>query len=134
MHTHLVQQGESLTTIADRYASDRSTILDHPDNAELKKKRAAPNVLFPGDKVVIPDRELKRVEVPTGKRHTFKVRLRKLELRVVLLDAMGDPIAGESYVLETGGDRVQGTTTGKNEVKQLVKSDVCEATFTIHGR
>ena len=134
MHTHFVQQGESLATIADRYAFDRSTILDYPDNAELKKKRVDPNVLFPGDKVVIPDRELKRVEVATGKRHSFKVRLRKLELRVVLLDATGDPIAGEAYVLEAGGERVQGATTGKGEVKELVKSDAREATLTIQGR
>ena len=53
---HVVEPGEHLSGIAARFGF-RSTapILGHPDNAELKKKRLNPNVLRPGDIVVIPD-------------------------------------------------------------------------------
>ena len=64
---HRVTQGESITTIALRYGfRDPKAIYDHPDNAELKKKRPSPDILFPGDVVIIPDKEAKSINAPTA--------------------------------------------------------------------
>lgn len=54
---HVVRQGECLSAIAKRYGfASYRIIYDHPDNAELRRARPNPNLLFPGDVIVIPDR------------------------------------------------------------------------------
>ncbi len=69
---HVVEPGEHLSGIAARFGF-RSTapILGHPDNAELKKKRLNPNVLRPGDIVVIPDLAAKTENAATGRVNSF---------------------------------------------------------------
>jgi hypothetical protein len=53
---HTVVQGEYLSKIARNYGfSDYRTIWEHPKNAALKQARQNPNVLFPGDRLFIPD-------------------------------------------------------------------------------
>ena len=34
-------------------------IYEHPDNKDFKDKRTNPNILFPGDRVLIPDKRKK---------------------------------------------------------------------------
>ena len=54
---HTVVQGEHLSGIANKYGfTSYKTIWDHAQNAELKKKRQNPNVIFPGDELFIPDK------------------------------------------------------------------------------
>ena len=77
MPIHVVKPGECFTRIAERYGfSDYKALYDHPDNADLKKKRPNPNVLHPGDRIVVPDKEEKIIEgLATGKIHRFKWKL-----------------------------------------------------------
>ena len=57
---HYVEQGEYLAQIARSYGFvDYNTIWDAPENQGLKDKRKNPNILFPGDKLFIPDKETK---------------------------------------------------------------------------
>jgi nucleoid-associated protein YgaU len=63
---HFVQQGECLSRIARRYGvREWRVVWDSPENEQLRAKRQNPNVLYPGDVVVIPDaapgRSLSRV-------------------------------------------------------------------------
>ncbi|HEY6945459.1 MAG TPA: LysM domain-containing protein, partial [Candidatus Acidoferrum sp.] len=68
--THIVEQGEHLSQIAKKYGfPDYKIVWDHPENADLKKLRKNPNILFPGDQVFIPDKEEKEESGPTDKRH-----------------------------------------------------------------
>jgi Putative peptidoglycan binding domain/LysM domain len=114
MPTHTVKQGEHLSQIAARYGfHDHHPIWDHPQNAALKAKRKNPNVLFPGDEVFVPDKELRVESRATEARHRFKTRLERLKLRLVLHDINDRPIKGakclvqveqEARELETDGD------------------------------
>jgi len=84
--SHIVKQGECLTTIAYRYGfRDYHPIHDLPANAALWAKRSNPNILFPGDEVVIPDLKQKRASVATGSLHRFQVTKPKKMLRLRLL-------------------------------------------------
>jgi len=62
---HTVVQGEHLSSIAKKYGfSSYKTIWDHGQNADLKKKRQNPNVIFPGDRLFIPDKVEKSPGTP----------------------------------------------------------------------
>lgn len=94
MGTHTVQQGEHLSRIAAEYGfADYRTIWLHSNNAELKKKRQNPNVLFPGDVLFIPDREQRWESRGTDERHHFRAKESALKLRLVVENLYEKPIA-----------------------------------------
>ncbi len=96
---HVVQQGEHLPAIAAANGfSDPRTIFDHPDNAELKAERKDPNILFPGDVVVIPDREKREEAASTETRTRFTTSAQRLLLRLRVLDVSGKPVEGVAFL------------------------------------
>jgi hypothetical protein len=124
MPFHTVKQGESLSKIADEYGfSDFHSIWDHPDNAELKQKRQNPNVLYPGDDVFIPEKELKEVSGATEQRHRFQCRVPKEILRIALEDSNGNPIANAPYELLIEEEIHRGTTDDKGRLEQRIPMD-----------
>jgi N-acetylmuramoyl-L-alanine amidase len=119
--THRVSQGECLSSIAARHGfTDWRAIYDHADNAALRKKRPNPNVLFPGDEVVIPDKVPKRIPCSTGGTQKVVVKRLKTRLRVQLCNGGGRPYAGKRYDLKVGGAVLAGTTDGSGMVDQPV--------------
>ncbi|GAC1457373.1 MAG: hypothetical protein PVSMB1_07140 [Gemmatimonadaceae bacterium] len=118
---HQVQQGEYLALIARKYGfHDWRTIYDSPDNADLRKRRPNPNVLYPGDKVHIPDKRPKHVPAATGRAHRFKVKgPGRTMLRVVLKDEKGQVLGNVPCTLEVGGrkDKIKSTAQGVIEKK-----------------
>src|SRR5690349_6226728 len=105
MPTHVVKQGECFATIAQANGVSADALYQHPDNADLRKKRPNSNILYPGDEVVVPDHKTKEATVPTGTTHRFRVKVPRYALRLILLDGERTPVAGESYVLEANGKR-----------------------------
>ncbi len=98
---YIVKQGEHIPGLADRFGfRDYDTIWSLPQNADLKKERGNPNVLFPGDHVFIPDKQVKTVDGVTEKLHTMVLAGAKLTLRVVLRNIDDEPMAGVSCELE----------------------------------
>jgi murein L,D-transpeptidase YcbB/YkuD len=108
---HVVKQGECLSAIARKYGfADYQRIYRHPDNDAFRQKRQDPNVIHPGDEIVIPDKSQKAESVGTEKAHVFKVAIPKRRLKLTLKDASGDPIAGVPYVLRVEQMAIEGTT------------------------
>jgi hypothetical protein len=84
---HIVEEGEHLAGIAAQHGFPSfKPIWDHADNAELRALRKTPNILLPGDRVVIPDKEQRIETGATEKRHTFLAPADRLELRVKVHD------------------------------------------------
>jgi hypothetical protein len=104
---HVVVQGECLASISVQYGFFWGTLWDHPDNAELKKLRADPNILRPGDVVVIPPKTPKVAVCRTGQSHRFRLKgvPPKLRLRLLKND---EPRTGEPYSIAVGDRTVQG--------------------------
>jgi putative peptidoglycan binding protein len=132
---HVVQQGECLSRIACRYGlKDAKSLHDHPDNAELKKKRPNPNVLRPGDVVRVPQARVKRVDAATEQTHRFRLTAPQKELRVKLLDASGAPLKGEPYEFEIGDRSVEGRTDGEGTVTTRVADHEHEGRLKVADR
>jgi hypothetical protein len=116
-----VQQGDCMSSIAAAYGfQDWKAIYNHPDNADLKEKRKDPNILFPGDRVVIPDIQTKDVDEPVEVRHTFVLKREKVMLRIVLKDGNGKPYASKNYKLTVDGNETKGSTDGDGLLEEKI--------------
>ena len=121
MPTHTVKQGDHIAKFAAQYSfADYRTIWDHPNNAALKEQRQNPNVLWPGDKVCVPPKEIKKVLSETAKRHRFQVTTQKIMLRLAVRDLDSQPMADTPCVLEVDGSSYQLTTDGDGKIEQQI--------------
>ena len=108
------------------------TIWDDGKNSAIKAKRN-PNVLYPGDKIVIPPKQKKEASIPTTEYSTFQTVGDPIQLKIVVLDWAGDPVVDTELDIQldggekikTGGDGSatkkvvdpQGTRIGKLKLK-----------------
>src|SRR5690348_9818041 len=120
MSSYRVQQGDCLSNIAKRHGFDWKTVWDHPQNERLREKRKDPNVLFPGDTIYIPDREVRWEQAKTTARHVFVVKPPKANVRLRILE-QGKPIAGAPFTLLVDGVEIKsGTTDGDGKLEAEV--------------
>jgi len=112
MPSYTVQQGDHLSGIAEQFGFQNiDTIWNHPNNADLKKARKDPHILFPGDEVFIPDKTDKSSPAPTTKLNEFKITIKLVRLNLKLQDLNSDPIANKPITLEVEGTKVPPPTT-----------------------
>lgn len=123
MPVHSVQQGEYLTLIAQHYGIPWKKIWDDAANQELREKRKSPNVLHPGDKLHIPDLQLRHHDAPTEQCHKYRLRVGRNKVRLVVRDELGQPIGDLKYVLHLPGGKQE---TGKTASDGLIEADVPE--------
>jgi N-acetylmuramoyl-L-alanine amidase len=124
MPHHTVQPGECLVRIAARHGyRDYRTVYEHPLNAELRQKRPDPNLLFPGDVVVIPDKTPRIEQATTDQAHRYRLSTQRRMLRLVLLNLDGKPMAEQAYTLDIEGRLIEGITDGDGLLEQPIPLD-----------
>ncbi len=129
---HTVKQGEHLSSIAEAYGfRSIKPIWDHPDNAKVKDLRKNPNVLLPGDVLVIPDRAFKEESRSTEKRHRFKAVGEKLVLRLVLRAPSGEPAANVPCNLEVEGVTSKKSTDGNGKLEVPIPRSAHQGLITV---
>ena len=129
---YFVQQGDYLSKIAKEFGfSDYRTIWNHPDNSELKSKRKNPNVLYPGDKLVIPDRTPREEDCAVDKKHTFIAKRQEIRLRLFLEDMYEQPVANAACVLAIEGDSRTITTDSQGKIDEPLPPGTTSATLFI---
>jgi hypothetical protein len=110
-----------MASIAAKHRFEGETLWNLPENAALKNARNDPYVLYPGDKVFIPDIRVKEIPCQTDKRSYFLKKNTREQLRIVFTDEDDKPIAGESYVLEIDGQtRLEGQTDSSGAIKETI--------------
>ena len=130
--THIVKQGDYLSKIVKQYGfADWKTIWDDPGNAELKKKRGNPNILYPGDKLVIPETEEKIELAATEQQHAFKRKGKPLKLRLVLKDLNFNPLANRTCTLHVDGQQFDLTSDGKGQIEQVIPPTAGQARLLV---
>jgi hypothetical protein len=131
---HVIQPGESLSSVAYKYGFFPETIWLHANNEELRASRSNPNALQPGDKLFIPHREAKSVFLPAGRTHRFRRRAIPEVLTLRLL-RVGRPWSGEPYELEIDGVPVPpGTTDADGFLRQPILPSAREGVLRISGQ
>jgi hypothetical protein len=129
---YTVRQGDHLSKIAKAFGfSDFNTIWNDPNNAELKRQRQSPNVLFPGDSLYVPDRKLREESRGTDQTHQFTMKKVDLKLRLILEDQYNAPIANASRLLTLGSDARQVTTDGDGQIEEDITPDIHDAALVI---
>ena len=116
MPKHVIQQGECLSSLAAAFGlKSWKDLYNHPDNVELKKKRPNPNVVAPGDVVMLPDSAMEKKTVPcsTGQGPLFLVQAPKVKLRIVLKDRKGEPYGDKRFEVVVEGNTLPGRTNGE---------------------
>jgi hypothetical protein len=121
-----------MASIAAKHRFEWETLWNLPENADLKNARNDPYVLYPGDKVFIPDIRVKEIPCQTDQRRYFVKRNTGEQLRIVLTDEDDKPIAGESYVLEIDGEtRLEGETDSSGAIQEIIPPDAVKGRLLV---
>jgi putative peptidoglycan binding protein len=111
---YTVQPGDYLMLIALNHGfTDWRLIYDHPDNQALRESCPNPDVLLPGDVVIIPDNRRRIVNCGTDEAHHFRVKLGpEAKLIIALKDEAGQSLSNEAYTLKLAAKEIRGKTDG----------------------
>jgi hypothetical protein len=128
--TYIVKQGDCLYKIAKKegFANWR-TIYDHEKNADFRELRPDPNLIFPGDKLFIPDREKRTESTDTDARRKFKKHGQKAFLYLVIEDEDGNPLDG-SYTIDVAGQTKEEQLVS-GEIKMEIPADAENGTLVV---
>ena len=133
--THVVKQGEHLSSIAaENGFVNFEVIWNHPNNAALKAVRD-PHTLFPGDKLFIPDRQEKIASGATTQVHTFTLDISTLLLRLSLLDLDNQPLGNAPCDLSVESKAVVSKSTDKKGFvvpDEEIDKSARKATLVVH--
>lgn len=130
---YTVQQGDFVSKIAEAFGfTDYRTIWLHPNNADLKKLRQNPGILFPGDVVYIPDHQPRIEPRPTDQLHKFVKHIPELKLRLTVEDLYEKPISSAPCVLTIAGQNQDLITDSTGLLEQTIPPDAHEAALIVN--
>lgn len=132
-----VKQGDCIMSIADKFGFRWETIWNHPDNADLKRLRKDPNILFPGDIAVIPDKTPRFETSPTDQLAKFVKKTPPAQVRLRLLDMKHQARPNVDYTADADGVISSGKSDGDGYITipvppkaQTLKLSVIEGSKT----
>src|SRR3954471_19019570 len=104
--THVVEPGDCMPSIARLYGfGNWHVIWDAPDNEALRKLHPNPEMLAPGDEVVIPDKKAREVSVSKGASADTSLKQETTLLRLaVYLDPANQGPKGKWELLVEGAE------------------------------
>ena len=130
---HVVRPGETVARIAREYGFfDWRTIWEHDDNRALADRRKNPDVLAPGDILVVPDKTQKTVAVPTGQKHVFRTIASPLKLRLILRDFGDEPLRNLPCTLSVEGSDLDLETDDEGLLEAAIPPSAERAELRFH--
>lgn len=125
-----MDQGECLSSIANKYGHLKDTIWNHSRNTDLRQKRLNSDTLYPGDVIFIPPITVKEIGCPVDNKYKFvkKICYVRFRLRLLLNDT---PRANEPYTLDIGGLTFTGTTDNEGWLEEQIPASETSGTLTL---
>lgn len=131
MPYHKVKQGECISSICHDTGRPIETVWNHPNNKELREKRRNPDILFPGDELFIPETSAHYFHGKSGQQHILQLKNGSTALRIKLANDDGTPRSNVAYILEVGEEKINGNTSEKGEIVQLIPANLSEAKLIV---
>jgi len=131
MPQYTVKQGDCIMSIAHNFGFLWETVWNHAGNARLKQLRKDPNILFPGDVVAIPEKNLRTESAQTGQRHKYVVKTPQAQVRLRLLDLKRQPRPNLHYTATVDGALSSGQSDGDGFITLTVPPDAREVKLTV---
>jgi hypothetical protein len=129
---HTVRQGECLSSLAAQHGlPDWRAVYNHPENASFQQKRPNPNVIAPGDRVYIPDRDSLFKNGTTDRRNPFVLARDKTSLLIVAADEDGNPYQEYDYKLTVGEDVYEGKTDSEGMLRHVIDAQAADGELTV---
>jgi len=121
---HRIGADDCINSLGLRYGFAVDTLWKHPDNADLRKLRKDPDVLQPGDVVVIPDKRVREETCATEKLHSFRRLSVPAKFSIRLLDG-DEPRSNLEYRLVFDqGPTLEGMTDSDGALEESIPPDV----------
>jgi hypothetical protein len=117
---YAVKQGDCIMSIAEEFGFLWETIWNYPDNADLKELRKDPNILHPGDVVVIPEKTPRNESAPVDQLAHYVKKTPKAQVRLRLLDLRRQARANVDYTATVDGVVSSGTSDGDGFITLIV--------------
>jgi N-acetylmuramoyl-L-alanine amidase len=131
--THTVKQGECLSSIAHAYGfPSYKDIYNHADNADFRKMRPNPNLIYPGDEIHIPDYKEPPRSLATGKRHRIVMKQPLVKLRLMVRDSTGKSAAGCRYRLTVDSLDEQKSVPSSGIIETVVPPSATQGTLWVY--
>jgi N-acetylmuramoyl-L-alanine amidase len=123
MPNYTVKQGDCLSSLAaDSGLESWKKIYNHANNSDFRQQRPDPNVIYPGDIVFVPDKEIKEVPAASEVRHRFRYLRDFTLVRLRLTDNAGKPFSGKRFKLSVGSDVFRGNTDSDGRIEQVISA------------
>jgi N-acetylmuramoyl-L-alanine amidase len=106
-------------------------IYNHPNNARMKEIRPNPNILYPGDRFYVPDKQEKQESRSTEQRHRFQKPPTVKVLRIAVEDGNGKRLSNTPYELTVKGQVYRGATDGQGILEEKVLMEAEAGTLRI---
>jgi hypothetical protein len=132
---YVVRQGDTLSRIAYRAGLPPEEIWSHPDNADLRERRPNPEVLAPGDIVVLPRTEPQSAEFSNGGTQRYRARVPDTSVSLAVVVG-GLPVENEPYEIVgvPGREPLAGTTGAHGVIRFTVPITVTEVDIRLPRR
>lgn len=125
-----VKKGDTLIRVASTHGfRSWETIWNDPGNDSLREKRSDPQVLYEGDRVVIPEKTLKVLSADASSAHRFRAKSPRCFLRIRLKDQWGEPFKEQSYEFTSGGKEWKGQTNADGIISLAVPPEATDGTL-----
>ena len=127
-----VKQGECMSSYAKKYGfHDPDVIYSHADNSSFKAERKNPHILKKGDAVIIPEKIKKEENCAAGSTHVFKAKGLITQIKLIVEDFEGTPLAGKQYDLEVEDTSLEGTTGSDGLVEKKIDAAAKRGKITV---
>ncbi|HLL53397.1 MAG TPA: peptidoglycan-binding domain-containing protein, partial [Myxococcaceae bacterium] len=114
------------------YGISADALWNDERNGAVKQAVKSPFTLRPGDVLMIPTQEPKRVALATDRRHTFR-RRGTLEKFSLTLTKGGKPRAGLTYELDVEGSKFEGKTDSEGKLTHELSPTAREGLLTLYA-